>query len=55
MLGRPNGSALSQIRTNEAALNLREFVIAAPGDRMVPITVKNEPATSYNGSAILGQ
>jgi hypothetical protein len=61
---RPNGSALSQIRTNELALHpldpvnpgatqkvweLREFVIGA-GGWLQPSTVKQNPDLSFNGT-----
>ena len=57
----PNGSSISQIRTNENALHheweLREFVICNPADstltpcadnHLVETTVKMEPASRYN-------
>jgi len=65
---RPNGSALSQLRTNEVALaeagsdptspfglmwELREFVIGSSGE-LVPEPVKKEPAIHWNGTVELG-
>jgi len=51
--GKPNNSAISQIRTNEIALNgpwqLREFTMNASGF-MVPATTKNSPNQNLNGS-----
>ena len=59
MTGRPNASALSQLRSNENALSpvweLREFVIAADGKMLFQDTVKNEPAAVHNGTALLGE
>ena len=54
--GRPNGSALGQVRTNESTLNwiwqLREFGLATDGSlRLRP--VRNTPAESFNKSSAL--
>jgi cytochrome c553 len=50
--GRPNGSALNQLRTNEVALNqpweLREFHIDANTHLLTPATVAREPAEKFN-------
>ncbi|WP_224248178.1 hypothetical protein [Hyalangium gracile] len=59
--GQVNGSALLQIRTNEAALSsaepplweLREFVLGSTG-MLRPATVKQEVDAALNGSALLG-
>ena len=54
--GRPNGSALSQLRTNEIALEfpweLREFTIA-PNGQLQPATVKLTPDGSFDQSFTL--
>ena len=54
--GRPNGSALSQLRTNEIALEfpweLREFTIAPTG-QLQPATVKLTPDGSFDQSFTL--
>lgn len=51
---RPNGSALIRIRTNETAndigWDLREFQINASTHLVVPVTVKQTPRGSLNGS-----
>ncbi len=54
--GRPNGSALSQVRTNESTFEwiwqLREFRLDGAGDlRVAPVT--NTPGESLNGSTVL--
>ena len=52
--GRPNGSAISQVRTNEIALSfrweLREFGLGASGF-LTPATVKLTPDNSFNFTA----
>jgi uncharacterized delta-60 repeat protein len=57
--GKPNGSALNQIRTNEIALDspweLREFNIDAGNGLPVAVTVKQTPHDSINGSALLAR
>lgn len=54
--GRPNGSALAQLRTNEIALapvwELREFALSAEG-ALVPATVKLTPDESFNRTSAL--
>lgn len=56
MPGRPNGSALSQLRTNESTLNwiwqLREFHLASTGALTLAPT-KNTPLENLNNSPIL--
>jgi hypothetical protein len=51
MPSRPNGSALSQLRTNEIALSspweLREFQLSATTGLLEPATVKLTPDTSF--------
>lgn len=60
MPGRPNGSALNQIRTNEAVgprgtpWEMREFVLRE-GGRLVPETVKQTPDASFAGSEALAR
>lgn len=55
-MGAPNGSALSQVRTNESAFNwiwqLREFVLA-PNGALLPHTLRNTPAEPLNNSPML--
>jgi hypothetical protein len=57
--GRPNGSALSQLRTNEIALSspweLREFVLSPTTGLLVPATVKLTPDLAFDNSAALGR
>ncbi len=56
--GRPNGSFLSQLRTNELALDsewqLREFSLVTAGNKkkaaLQPVTVKKTPKMSLNNS-----
>jgi hypothetical protein len=51
MPARPNGSALSQLRSNEIALSspweLREFVLSAQSGLLEPATVKLTPDTGF--------
>jgi hypothetical protein len=51
-VGRPNGSSLNQIRTNERVIGapweLREFNIDPATHKLVLTTVKQEPAEKYN-------
>jgi len=60
MPGRPNGSALGQLRTNEIALNtgsgweLREFVLDAPTGLLRPDTTKLTPHHGLNETETLG-
>lgn len=58
--GRRNGSAISQVRTNEIALSfpweLREFTLGAPAagttiSRLVEVTVAQTPANNINNTA----
>jgi hypothetical protein len=53
----PNGSALSQLRTNEIALDapweLREFKISATTGLLTPDTVKLTPDLSFDGTQTL--
>lgn len=57
--GKPNGSPLNQLRTNEIALSfpggweLREFQISAADGLLHQVTVKQTPANSFNDSADL--
>jgi hypothetical protein len=55
--GRPNGSSLGQLRTNEIALadpwELREFVLSAQTGFLRPETVKLTPDITLDGSAAL--
>ena len=59
--GRPNGSFLGQLRTNEIALGspwqLREFSLVAAGNNqkavLQPVTVKQTPKMSLNNSVAL--
>ncbi|WP_437318435.1 LamG-like jellyroll fold domain-containing protein [Sorangium sp. So ce385] len=55
--GRPNGSALGQLRTNEIALanpwELREFVLSPQTGFLRPATVKLTPDIGFDGSATL--
>jgi len=57
--GKPNGSALNQIRTNEIALagpwELREFVISPRSGLLVQTTVKQTPDISFNQTADLAK
>lgn len=52
----PNGSAISQVRSNESVLNwiwqLREFTLGTDG-RLHQHTVLNTPAASFNRSEVL--
>jgi hypothetical protein len=56
--GRVNGSALSQLRTNEISLEprweLREFVLSPTTGFLAPATVKLTPDLSFNTSTTLG-
>ena len=66
-LGKPNGSAINQVRSNEIALagpwQLREFHLVAPNSSLMPDTIKqtpnndilnpNNPLISKNGTADL--
>ncbi|WP_437912500.1 LamG domain-containing protein [Sorangium sp. So ce302] len=55
--GRVNGSALSQLRTNEIALaspwELREFTLSPATGLLQPDTVKLTPDTSFMGQSIV--
>ncbi|WP_437964384.1 LamG domain-containing protein [Sorangium sp. So ce260] len=55
--GKPNGSSLGQLRTNEIALaspwELREFVLSPQTGFLRPETVKLTPDISFDGSATL--
>ncbi|WP_437287558.1 LamG-like jellyroll fold domain-containing protein [Sorangium sp. So ce406] len=55
--GKPNGSALAQLRTNEIALTdpweLREFVLSADTGFLRPEPVKLTPDLGFDGSARL--
>lgn len=55
--GNPNGSALSQLRTNESTLNwiwqLREFRLDRAGGRLILASTKNTPLETLNNSPIL--
>ncbi|WP_438025694.1 LamG-like jellyroll fold domain-containing protein [Sorangium sp. So ce233] len=55
--GKPNGSSLAQLRTNEIALTdpweLREFVLSADTGFLRPATVKLTPDLGFDGSARL--
>ncbi|APR82284.1 Hypothetical protein A7982_07633 [Minicystis rosea] len=55
--GRPNGSALSQLRTNEIALSapweLREFTLSATDGLLHPATVKLTPDLGFDGTSTL--
>jgi len=57
--GRVNGSALSQLRSNEIALNfpweLREFVLDSATGFLRPDTVKLTPNSSFLNQAIVAQ
>jgi hypothetical protein len=58
--GRPNGSALGQIRTNDfftfgGAWEFREFHLDASSGMLVPATVAQTPDRSFNNSAQLGR
>jgi hypothetical protein len=59
--GRPNGSALGQLRTNDffqfsmAAWEYREFHLDATSGMLVPATMAQTPDRSFNGSARLGR
>jgi hypothetical protein len=57
MPGRPNGSALSQLRTNEIALDapweLREFTLSPATGFLQPATVKLTPDLPFNGTSTL--
>lgn len=55
---RPNGSAISQVRTNELlpaspGWELREFVLNQSGGILEQTTVKQEPQQIHNNSALL--
>lgn len=57
---RPNGSALSQLRTNEIALTdpsqpweLREFTLSPTTGFLAPATVKLNPDLAFNGTQAL--
>src|SRR6185369_5709504 len=56
--GKPNGSALGQLRTNEIALSdpweLREFALSAADGFLHQDTVKLTPDFSFDQSATLG-
>jgi hypothetical protein len=56
MAGRPHGSALNQLRTNEAALaepwEMREFVLTSTG--LQPATVKLTPDLAFDNTPALG-
>ncbi|WP_438022820.1 LamG domain-containing protein [Sorangium sp. So ce233] len=55
--GKPNGSSIGQIRTNEIALagpwELREFVLSADTGFLRPETVKLTPDQSFDGTPTL--
>ncbi len=55
--GRPNGSALSQLRTNEIALGsiweLREFTLSASSGALQETTIALTPDLAFNGSTAL--
>ncbi|WP_437730680.1 LamG domain-containing protein [Sorangium sp. So ce1335] len=55
--GKPNGSSISQIRTNEIALagpwELREFVLSPDTGFLRPETVKLTPDLGFNGTPTL--
>lgn len=56
--GRPNDSALGQLRSNELLggspfWELREFVLPSGGGLLVQTTVKQEPDSGFNGSQTL--
>ncbi|GIW73059.1 MAG: hypothetical protein KatS3mg102_2601 [Planctomycetota bacterium] len=55
--GRPNGSSIGQIRTNEIALGspweLREFVLDPRTGLLVQTTTKQSPDVSFNGTQAL--
>lgn len=55
--GKPNGSALNQLRTNENALNvlweLREFKIDASSHRLFTDTTKQTPDETLNRTAVI--
>ncbi len=55
--GKPNDSALNQLRTNENALNslweLREFRISASSHMLSEVTTKQTPDETLNNSAVL--
>ncbi|WP_437672156.1 LamG-like jellyroll fold domain-containing protein [Sorangium sp. So ce131] len=55
--GKPNGSSLGQLRTNEIALagpwELREFVLSPTTGFLQPATVKLTPDLSFDGTAEL--
>jgi Concanavalin A-like lectin/glucanases superfamily len=55
--GRPNGSALSQLRTNEIALDfpweLREFAVSQATGQLAPATVKLTPDLSFDQTPTL--
>ena len=58
--GRPNGSALGQIRTNDffsldGVWEFREFHLDATSGMLVPAPVALTPDRSFNFSALLGQ
>jgi hypothetical protein len=57
--GRPNGSAINAVRTNEISFGdnglwqLREFVLSPDTGRLVPSTIKLTPDLSFNGTDTL--
>ncbi|MFT3773151.1 MAG: hypothetical protein QM820_47830 [Minicystis sp.] len=55
--GRPNGSSLGQLRTNEIALDapweLREFNLSAADGLLHPVTVKLTPDLGFDGTPTL--
>ena len=54
---RPNGSAISQVRTNEIALSspweLREFKLSATSGDLAEVTTARTPADALNGTTVL--
>jgi len=60
-MGKPNGSALDQLRTNEIALagpwQLREFNLIAPSSNLMSATIKQtpDPFTFRTGSTLTAQ
>lgn len=57
--GRPNGSAINQIRTNEIAFGpeweLREFRLSTKTGNIYSATVKQTPDITLDGSKLLGE
>ncbi len=57
--GRPNGSALGQLRTNEIALDfrweLREFTLSPTTGQLAPSPIQLTPDLSFNGTDAVGQ